>query len=1084
MKLTGIILLSALMQVSAAVYSQQVTLNQKGASLHHLLKEISKQTGYTLLFSDEIVDKGTPVTINMRAAPMVKVLDAIFANQQISYSIDDKTILIEEKKKTIFEKILSSFAAIDASGKVLNEQGIPIIGATVQEKNVNRITITDAQGNFTLKNVDEKAIIVVSVVGYETIERPARSAMGEIKMKMSISNLDAVQVIGYGTTTKRLNTGSVKTITADDIQHAQQISPIQALEGMVPGLFIQQSNGNPGAISKVMLRGTNSITSGTTPLYIVDGVPFDGLPTDRVGGGGTFMANVANGNTDPLNAINTADIESVDVLKDADATSIYGSRGANGVIIITTKKPKSGKMQAEGKVYSGASKITRMLTLLNTAEYIALRKQAFANDNITPTTANAPDLTQWSQTNDTDYQEYLIGNTAHSTDANVSLSQGNALNGFLLSGAYHHETTVLPTDFGYNRGSMHGRGYLSSPNGRLKVDFSTLYSADKNELPGGDFTSPATTFPGNYPLYNENGTLYFNSNIANNPLAYLRRNYSTEVQHLTLNGNIGYKVLDNLNLKINTGTDNISQKSTLLSPQSAQNPATATSANSAAQYTSSVTTTYYVEPQVDYSRQISNGKLAATLGGTYQYRKFDQPYFLVANTYASDALIGNLGAAANILARTAYTYLYKYASVFGRLNYNWNNKYILSGTFRRDGSSKFGPGKQFGNFASIGAAWLFTEESLLKDVKWLSFGKLRGSYGTVGNDQIRAFGYLDSYRVGTLAYGTSAVITPSGIANPDFSWETTKKLEVAIELGFLDNNLSVNTNWFQNRSNNLLANFPLSGQTGFTSYTANLDAVVQNSGLEMDVKAVAFNKRDFKWNVGFNISGSRNKLVAFPGLARTTYAGTYVIGKSLNIMSLYNLTGFVNGIAQIEDVNKDGRFSAGQNNVGDYVVAGTTDPKFYGGLSNNLKYKNFQLDVFINFTKQLGYAPTPFPGLVGNQPKDVLNSQFKPSTLATSASYTSYANYFVNSNGKVQDASYVRLRNITFSYNLPQNWLKAMKASSLRVFVTGQNLLTLTKYDGFDPETQAITQVGLPGTLPTQVAPPLKSLTAGIQFSF
>lgn len=1079
--LTLLLLVTALMQVYASSFAQSITLSKQNIQLSELFKEIKKQTGYDFLYNRKTLLGTKPINIVATNMPLKQVLDSYLPGEFLTYTIDQKTIIIKKLQASFLERVMEIINAVPIHGKIVDEKGEAMPGVTVIIKG-NGAVLTDVHGEFNVPEVEEQANVTISFIGYKTQILKSAREMGVIRMEISVSALDQVQVIGYGTTSKRFNTGSVSTIKAEDIQNEQVVSPIQALQGMVAGLFIQQSNGNPGAISKVMLRGTNSITSGTTPLYIIDGVPFEGTPTDR--NGYAYMANLANGANDPLNAINPADIESIDVLKDADATSIYGSRGANGVIIITTKRAKGGKMSVEAKVYSGFAKVTKLVPLLSTAEYIALRKQAFANDGIVPNTTNAPDLTLWSQTDDTNYEKYLIGNQQHFTDANLSLSQGDAKNGFLISGAYHHETMVLPTDFGYNRGSMHARGYLTSPNGKLKVDFSTIYSADKNKLPTGDVTATSVSFPNNYPIYNPDGSLNFNANISSNPVAFLRSYYDTEVKHLTLNTTLSYNILNNLKFKVNLGDDNIEQKSIMLVPASASNPATATSNDSFAQYSSNNTTTYIVEPQIDYNTQIARGKLSAILGGTYQYRSYVQPYFVVGGGFASDALLSNLGAMANTYFITSYSYLYKYASVFGRVNYNWDGKYILSATYRRDGSSKFGPGKQYGNFASVGAAWIFTEEAFMKNIKWLSFGKLRGSYGTVGNDQISAFGYLDSYTAGSFSYGPNATTSPSGIANPNFSWEATKKLEAAIELGFANNTILVNLNWFRNKSDNLLANYPLSSQTGFNSYTANLDAVVKNTGLEFEVKTTPISTKDVRWDVGFNISGSSNKLVSFPGLSSTTYAGTYVIGKSLNLMSLYNFTGFVNGVAQIEDINKDGQLSAGQNGLGDYIAAGTTDPKFYGGLSNSLKFKNFQLDVFINFTKQMGYGLTSFPGFIGNQNRDLLNSQFKPSTSSTSDSYTSFVNYYVNSTAKVEDASYIRLRNVTLSYNLPDSWLKAMRSSICRIFFTGQNLLTLTKYTGFDPETQVVTLVGSPGTLPTPVAPPLRSFTAGIQFSF
>ncbi|MBS1563738.1 MAG: SusC/RagA family TonB-linked outer membrane protein, partial [Bacteroidetes bacterium] len=365
------------------------------------------------------------------------------------------------------------------------------------------------------------------------------------------------------------------------------------------------------------------------------------------------------------------------------------------------------------------------------------------------------------------------------------------------------------------------------------------------------------------------------------------------------------------------------------------------------------------------------------------------------------------------------------------------------------------------------------------------FGKLRGSYGIVGNDQIINYGFQDTYSASFAPYGSVAAFIPTRIANPLFSWETSKKLEAGLELGFCNNNLMVNASWYRNRSGNLLVSAPLTSQTGFTSYTANLDALVQNQGLELEIKGTPIKKKGFTWNTAFNITISRNKLLSYPDIKSSTYTNSYVVGQSLHIIPVYHFTGFANGSATVQDADKDGKLTQGllANGNGDYIVAGTTDPKYYGGWSNTLQYKNWQLDFFFNYVKQLGTRILPFPGMAANSYADVLNAGFAPSTQTTSAAYSSYNNYYLNSDARITDASYIRLRNITLSWNLPQAWRNAIKMSSCRFYVSGQNLLTITSYKGFDPETQAFTPMGQYFSI-APAFPPLKIVTAGIQCSF
>ena len=1085
MKLTTFILILGMLELSASTKAQKITLNSGKTNIASIFKAVRKQTGYTVIWKSEDLNAKKMLSVEFKNTSLEEVMQQCLAGKNLEYVIDEKTIIIKQKKKDILDRIFSSaFSNIDeVRGRILNENGNPMPGATITIKGTNRSVISREDGVFRISDVENGSILLISYTGYETIEVRAVANVADVRMKVSYSELDQVQVIGYGTTTKRFNTGSVATVKGEDIKNQSVSSPLQALQGMVPGLFIQQGSGMPGSSSQVSLRGTNSLTSGTVPLYIIDGVPFDGTPTER--SGEFYASEQGNGTSDPLNAINPKDIESIEILKDADATSIYGARGANGVIIITTRYAKTGSTGLSGTVFTGMSKINRFPRILNTKESLALRRAAFANDNIVPTEINAPDLTVWDQDADMDYQKFLMGNTAPQTEANISLSGGNSSNGLYLSGSYRKEGTVYPADFGYQRGSLHAKAFHTSENGKLRAEFSGIYSADLNKMPATDITNTATTFPNNYPLYNADGSLYFHPAIPTNPLSLLRNYGKNTAKTFVLNAGLQYNVLSNLKLKVNVGQNTVTQNAIAIYPSAATNPSLGMNQGGGGIYGNNTNTTYIAEPQADFNTVIAKGKLSTTLGGTYQFRNYDQPYFINAGMFSTDALLENYSSAGMIYYQTSATSQYRFASVFGRAVYNWDSKYILSGTFRRDGSSKFGPGKQFGNFGSVGAAWLFKEEAFMKTTDWLSFGKLRASYGTVGNDQIRNYEYLDSYSPAATPYGGNAGVVPSRIPNDNFSWETTRKMEIATELGFFNDKLLFNAAWFRNRSSDLLSYYPLSGQAGFNGYTANLNALVQNMGWEFELKATPVSKSSLTWSTSFNISTAVNKLLSYPGLARSSQASRYAIGHSLNSMTLYQFTGFIDGIAQVADIDGDGQISQGlmANGIGDYIIAGNTDPKFYGGFSNNLKVGQFQLDLFFNFVKKDGLAPTSFPGLLKNQIEGVLDRRFKPSIGSGSASYTSYENYYVNSTAKVQDASFIRLRNVTLSYHLPEKWTSSIKIKSCRVFATGQNLLTITNYKGFDPETLQYNPVGWPMPLPAPVFPPLMTITGGIQFS-
>ncbi|MFY0255506.1 SusC/RagA family TonB-linked outer membrane protein [Chitinophaga sp. 30R24] len=1094
MKLTTVLLTVAFLSLSAKGMSQTVNFSGTAVPLEKVMTAVEQQTGYAFVYTENVVKGVLPVTIQAHNLPLEQFLQALFKDSPLKYTINNKTIFLSRKVlPSNSAPTLSQDTSIIIRGHVLDSKGNPLPGANVALKGTPFHFSTDADGLFVFSHVPHATVYTLEVT-YLGFERYITSISVKdnhlnltVSMKPSSSVLEETVVKGYYTTTNRLNTGSVSTVKAATIERQPVNDAMLALEGVVPGLYIQQSSGMPGSPVNVQIRGASSIKARSNPLYIIDGIPFDSNPVDQQNfGGGSQAGGTPNGGSDPLTMINPQDIESINILKDADATAIYGSRGANGVILITTKKGKTGKTHLNVNGFTGAGKVTRLLPLLNTQEYVDIRRKAFANDNIIPTADNAPDLLLWSQTDNVNYEKMLIGGTSQLSEVNAAISGGDKLTTFLLGGTYHHETMVTPSDSRYQRANVNMKVDHTSADGRFKVNMSAIYSTDNNLIYGPDLTNVSTTYPNNYPMYDDHGQLYWGGGFSN-PMALLKQSFKTNTESMLLNASLSYNILQNLQVKVNVGENKIELDQKILYPGSTYNPVYQNTGTG--YYSSNSTKNYLVEPQINYHTTLGAGKLDAIVGGSWQQSKYNQPYFVIAADFPTEALMDSYGAAGTIYVNTSTTAEYKYASVLSRLSYTWKDKYVLNGTFRRDGSSRFGPNKRFGNFGSLGAAWIFSDESFLQHQNWLSYGKLRASYGTVGNDQIPNYAYLSTYSISPVTYGPTSSFVPTGVANPDFSWERSNKLEAAMDLGFLHNQLQFTGAWYRNRTGNMLANYTLSPQSGFSSYTANLNALVQSQGVEIEVKGAPIDHKNFSWNLSFNISAYKNKLLSFPGLANSSYANTYVIGQSLNMIGLYHLTGFKDGQATVEDVNKDGVITPGlfANGQGDYIVAGSRDPKYYGGISNSIRFKQFQLDMLFNFVKQQNYAVTAFPGLLSNQYRDVLNSPFTPASQASSPSYNSYINYFLSSDGKLTDASFIRLKNISLSYTLPDQWRKMLRMASCRVYLRGQNLITFTKYRGFDPETNITPGVSnnpYVSPLSTPTLPTLKMVIAGIQFSY
>lgn len=1070
MRLTAVILLATLMHVSAATLGQRITLNTKNKPLSSVLKEIRKQSGFDFYFDEKTVPATQYVDISVKNATLQETLETAFKGLKLRYDIDGKLVTISKaESRTILDKVADIFASIDVTGKVISSDGSALPGATVKVKGTTRTTTTNADGEFSLKEVDEREVIVISFIGYETRELRVTANMSNIVLQSNTSGLNEIQIIGYGTTTQKLNTGSVKSIKADEIGRQPVNNPLLALQGNVAGVYVAQSSGLPGAGISVNIRGRNSIGAGNEPLYIVDGIPFNSRPIEQQSGGGYSLG--ANGDTSPFTSINPADIESMSILKDADATAIYGSRGANGVILITTKKGKAGKTDVNINLYSGFGNPASKMDLLNSEQYLALRQQAFSNDGVTPSAFNAPDLLNWGNEN-RDFQKILIGNTGHVTEATASVSGGQKNTTFFASGTYRNEGSVFPGSKGYQRGSGLLNASHSSENKRFNVAVSVSISKDKNTLTPVDITSDALMLPPNYPLYNSDGTFFWDNNFQN-PLAIVNNPYQTKANNTRATLSLGYEIITGLRIKTDLAYNRQQSDQQLSYLQSNGGP----SGNATMSYLSSnVAEGLTIEPQANYNKTFGRSKLQVVIGGTYQSSDATTPYFVGISGIPLDKLIYNLASAENIMNISNSVSQYRYVSVFGRANYQIDDKYILNISGRRDGSSRFGPNKKFGNFGAVGAAWIFSsEEFAQKSLSWLSFGKLRASYGAVGNDQIPDYGYLATYRNNNFKYGNAVAYYPVRYPNDDYSWESTDKMELALELGFLKNRILFTAAGFIHRTRSMLVDSPLSYQTGFESYQANLPAVVQNTGLELELNTTNIEQKDFSWKSSINVTIPRNKLISFPDLERSSYANEYIVGQPLSVINLYRVKKIVNGLVEIEDVDGDGTISPGisANGRGDYVNVGYSSPKMYGGFTNTFQFKNLQLDVFLQFARQAGFSnqylsETP-PGFMNNMSTSLLNSGLRPTADYGDAFY-SYLDY-TQSERVLSDASFIRAKNISLSYKLPAKWTEKLKISNCNIYMRGQNLFTITNYEGLDPETQTLS------------VPPLKMFTLGIQCS-
>jgi len=773
--------------------------------------------------------------------------------------------------------------------------------------------------------------------------------------------------------------------------------------------------------------------------------------------------------------LNLSNIESIEVLKDADATAIYGSRGANGVVLITTKKGTYGKTGLEARVYTGTASVPNRMDLLNTEQYLQIRKQAFINDEVEPDQYNAYDLVLWDQDRYTDFQDFYFGGTSSITDVNLSTSGGDENTTFRLGGSYHNQGTVYPGDFDYKKITAGLNLNHISNNQKLYIDLSVNYGLDDNNLVGfADLSYNAFYLPPNAPqIFNENGSLHWEDWAEagwNNPLEGFFNASSTSANNLVSSLGISYELLPGFTLKSNMGYTNFNSSEIVKKPKHSYNPAYWESIDHSSTNLDVNRKSWIIEPQLLYTKKIGKGNINALLGGTFQESN-NISLGLEAKGYVSESLIGNLSAAENIANAVNQNSAYRYTAIFGRLGFSWEQKYFINLTGRRDGSSRFGPGKQFATFGAIGGAWIFTEEPFFNsNLPFLSFGKLRGSYGTTGNDQIGDYGYLDAFEA-TVGPGG---LYPTQLSNPNYSWEINKKLETAVELAFLQNRINLSLSWYRNRSSNQLVGYALPAITGFSSVQANLPALVENTGWEAELSITNFRTNNFHWQSFFNLTVPKNKLVNYPGIEQSSYSNTFKVGSPLNIILLYQYQGIdpETGFYSVADINEDGRLD-----YEDRIVIQDLGRKFFGGINNNFSYKNFSLNFLWEFVKQEGSLTFLNPGGLSNQSEDVIQSLDTDSRYQTiSQSYEASVAYYdaLDSTFPYVDASFLRLKTFSVGYSLPTNFLNSMGLTEAKIFLNGQNLWTLTSYKGMDPEIP---------TGGTQFAG-LKTVTGGIQLNF
>jgi TonB-linked SusC/RagA family outer membrane protein len=1114
MRLTAILLFSACLSASAKMDAQGISLSLKEVPIEKVFQEIKKQSGMQVLYTRSMIKDAAKVSVDIKNASLETALQEILKNQKLGFTIINNTIVIKERETAPNGDGHSgldpgSFSQlpppIDVTGKVTDADGNPLAGATVKVKGSNKATTTNSDGVFTLRGVSDDATLEISFVGYEklTVDVNNKTAIvASLKIKPESLN-EVVINKGYYSEKQRMSVGNVTHIDSKVIEQQPVQNPLLALAGRVPGLEVTQQTGLSGGAVKVQIQGVNTLrykdVSAISPLIVVDGIPYPNQLPQTV-----YDLNTLLQGGSPLNYINSSDIESIDILKDADATSIYGSRAANGAILITTKKGKIGKTQLNLNFQQGWGRVGHFVDMMNTPQYLKMRWEGLRNSKQIPSSnpsassplVYAPDLLFWDTARNTNWQKTLIGGTAHYTDIDASLTGGTSTVQYVVGGSFKRQTTVFPGDFDDKLGACHFNISGTSPNQRLRLQLGGSYSYDQNHLPQTDLTNISLVMePDAPPLFNSNGTLNWAQNgngtsTWSNPLSYINStDFVNNAKNLVSNLLLNYKVLRGLTLTSNFGYTNLQTDVSYLQRLEYSKPENRTPASRSAAFGNRNMSTWIIEPQLQYSHKISKGNLDAFVGSTIQKSSYDFLY-VVGSGYSNDLLMNTLTAATTVNVQSNVSGITRFNALFGRVGYNWSEKYLINLTGRRDGSNKFGDANKYHNFWGVGGGWIFSQEKWLQqNLSIISFGKLRTSYGTTGNDNIPDFSYLSVYDISnpTILYQGNIGLNANSIANPHLQWEETRKWQTGLDLGFIGDRVDISATYVRNRSSNQLVQYTLPNLTGFSSFLENLPATIQNTSWEFIVSSVNVKLTNFSWTSSANLTIPRNRLVSFPGIENTSYAsgGAGVkIGQPIGVIQTSHYAGVnpVNGFNFFLDQN-----GTPNNDLGGQDVYLSTQPRFYGGLINSFSYKAFQFDFLFQFVKKMGArdmyffngnkGPGNFLATSSNQPVTILDHWQKPGDIKNISLYLSSGN--TASTVKVTDAfysydaSYVRLKNLSLSWQFPSALLKKTHIQTARLYIHGQNLLTISKYSGLDPETMSLSNL-----------PPLRMVTTGVQIGF
>jgi TonB-linked SusC/RagA family outer membrane protein len=1106
MKAVFLLILVTCMQVSATVYSQQkFTLSIKQTEVSSILTKIQKQSDYRFFYNYTSIKKLGKVDLDVKDATIDEVLSNLIDNK-LSYKMaDDHVIIISNQEDAGRQAIIK--------GKVVDKTGEPLIGVSIKLQGTNIGVTSDINGSFSI-NAPDDGVLELTYIGYaKKIVSIAGNKSLTITMEALPSALNEVVVVGYGTTRKSDLTGSVASVKGADIQNLPVSNAAQALDGRASGVSIVRNDGSPGAAPSIRIRGTGTLNDAN-PLIVIDGV--------------------ATSNADALSDLNPNDIATFDILKDASASAIYGTRAANGVVLITTKKGTyNQKLSTTIGFYSGFSNSTKYLKLLTAPQLYQLKRERYTNDGVP---IDAPWNNPYYATQRTDWQRAIMG-TGHVTEGDVSIQGGNETSNYYFSTSLYKEDGIIDkTDFkrfSTRINSEHKIKPWFKVGENIQLSYADNNGFNNNDSQTGLIFS-ALRFNPAIPLVNPDGSFGTSKAFANqlgdinSPYATIQEadRYNKKYRALA-NAFAEITFIKELKLRVNYGFDGTINRGYNFSIQDVNQARQ----NIASTLTQSETesSSQLLEAFMTYDKLFGKSHLTVTAG--YSYQNFKGSNFSAGRVGFDDTSVNQRvlnngttlltasgdGTAASLLGNDGAPSSLE--SAFGRANYDYDGRFLATFTFRADGSSRFGPSNRWGYFPAFSLGWRLINEDFIKNISWISNLKLTGGWGELGNQSIPAFNYLsrisinNTYGNGGYAFGGTGVSGSAVtlIGNPDIHWERTAMSNVSLEAGFLNNKLNTTLTYFNKDTKDMLLVPPLVGTFGLVNIPYYNLGKMNNHGIEVDINYQGGNK--VKYSIGANASFIKNKVTQLDGAG--SFVGSTVYGRSSQEISrtyegqpiasfygwktngLYQTQAEIDNDPALRNDPRKGNIKPGDvrfrdldgNGLidgADRTNLGNPNPNVTAGLQANISYKGF--DLAANFTGVFGVSLYNADRMQGIDPTYPFNLYAEDmgrwtgpgtsNTIPRMSLDRSNDNYRT-SDLFVESGNYFSLKNVTLGYTLPASWAKKAAMSSVRIYTSGQNVFIITKYKGYTPEL-GYTDGNVQRGVDVAQYPSLRTITFGI----